>query len=301
LLINNTAANEDILLYKDAPTADNPPFAGVRAGEQGWGVKDAPNGLYVLYAATQQEYNANPGNPKVAMARLVYVDETPVTYDMGAGEVGNAAVTFRNQSEHYIEIYSEGFDGQFFYTVRPYEFGNTKYAPGGNYSFFPVVKTEQKLDGKTIALYSRFDTAGSRVIGLNAGGAPVLYDVTPGEGPDDLKKVEVLIYIRNNFDNGGGGSEVHIFQLSDGSTGPLVKSTLGREIANLGETFVISWRPELDPATGEPVSPTFNAYFVLVNANGKSTFCGLACRVGKSYTVNIDAAGAVQFIEDADL
>jgi hypothetical protein len=289
LLVNNTSATEDILLYKEAPSAVNKPFAGVRSGKQGHGVKNAPEGLYVLYAVTQANYDLDNNDPKVAMSLLVYVDQTPQTYDVGAGMLGTATIMIKNQSANFIEVHTETFTGPLFFTVRPWEFGVTKYVPDGNYNLFPVAKIEQKAGGKTVAVYSKVMMKGRKTFGLYTGEPTQFFDVTPGaEDVGTLRTVECLIYIQNNFDNGGGGSYIH----QGGAGGPVIKNTLGREIANLGTTFGISWRPEINQTTGVPLSENFNAVFVLENVQGSSQVCTLAATIGNSYTITCKADGS---------
>lgn len=287
LLVNNTSATEDILLYKEAPSASNKPFAGVRSGKQNWKVKNAPDGLYVLFAVAQKEYDKSPDDPKIGMSILVFVDATPATYDVGAGAVGNAAIFIKNQSAHYVEVHTETFSGPLFLTVRPWEFGNTKYVPDGEYTFFPVAKTEQKAGGQTIGVYSQFLMEGRRTLGLYTGQPAQTLDCTPGASLGALRSIECLIYIQNNWDNGGGGAYVH----NGGVNGPIVKSTLGRQIANLGTTFAISWRPDLNATTGAPLSETINAVFVLENVQGSSSPCTLNGTIGNSYTITCRADG----------
>ncbi|MDR2733648.1 MAG: hypothetical protein LBC99_03260 [Spirochaetota bacterium] len=282
----NNGSDQDLLLYKEAPKG-NTPFAGVRAAQQGWGAANAASGLWVLYVVAQAEYDARPANPKVAMSLMVFVDSNAATYDIGSSATGGVPLVIRNTSLNYVEVHTETFTGPLFLTVRPWEFGSTKYVPQGSYTFFPIVKVEQKQGVQTVAILSRFFLDGRRTFGLYSDNLVIL-DVTPGGEIGETRNIECLIYIQNNYNNNGGGSYVH----QGGRNGPLVKSTLGREIANLNQRFDISWRPELDETTGAPLSQNFNAVFVLENVQGVSQSCNISCVIGNAYWITCGANGA---------
>ena len=292
LRVDNTSS-EDLLLFNGAPSASNRPFAGVLSGRQDWGTLNPSTGLWVLYVVSKSEYTRYPDDPRVAMSRLVYVDNVPATYSVGTSTVGSVPIMVVNRSAHYVELRQNFPEGPLFLTVRPYEFGSVKYVAEGAYNFFPIVKTEIRAGQQTIGVFSRFFQAGAFTKGVYPDGNAT-FDVTPSE-LGIFQNIECLIIIHNNF---GMDSYVHLGNAS----GPTVRSTLDRELAVVGSAFMLSRRPELNPTTGAPLQTTIPVSLVLNNVQRSSSIFSQECDIGKVYTITCDSFGqwTVNSVANAD-
>jgi hypothetical protein len=284
----NNRSEQDLLFYINAPTeANNKPFAGVPAGKQNWGVRNAPSGLNVLFVVSQREYDLKPSDPKVAMSLMIFVDSNPVTYDVRASEEGSISLILRNISEYYVEVRENHPEGRLFLTVPKYEFGSIKYVPQGEYVLFPIVKIPQMVGNNVVSILSKFLMGGTKSFSLMPPVTMAVFDVTPGTGElGAMRSVESLIYIRNEFNNGGGAAWVH----RGSAAGPQMLSTLDRTMVSVGDVFPMSWRPELSP-DGTPLQATYNPVFVLRTPQGTSSPASLICEVGFAYRITCRADG----------
>jgi hypothetical protein len=127
----NNASQDDLILFAGSPASERP-IAGVLAGRNDWGVNNAPSGLFILNVVTRDEYNLNKTDPKIAMAQLVYVDEFPSTYEVSSGSIGGCELMVNNDSNNYVELRNNSFNGTPFLTVRPLEHA-PKYLEEGDY------------------------------------------------------------------------------------------------------------------------------------------------------------------------
>jgi len=279
LLVNN-ASGDDLLLFAQSPKEARP-IAGVLGGRQGWGVKNAPSGLYVLYVVTRAEYALNKADPKLAMSQLIFVDNEPATYEVSSGSIGNCELVVNNDSNYFVEVRNNSFNGSLFVTVRPQEHAS-KFLAEGAYYLYPVVKVEKKTaQGQVLGVYSKNFTEGKRMLGLEPGLIKYL-NVTPGDIQNTA--VECLIYINNNI---GGDAEVH----AGSADGDLVVSTLGRRLASSSSPFIISRRPDFNAETGQPMTTNFSVAFVLKNFQRTSQVYSANVDIGKSYSITCNADG----------
>jgi hypothetical protein len=286
LLFNNTS-NVDLFLYTGEVRGGRP-FAGVRGGRNNWGVMNPPSGLTIVSVVTRAEYELNPNDPKVAMSVLVFVDQsTTATYDIGAGIVGNARLRLINETPHFVELRQNRWDGPLFLTIRESELGTDKWLPEGEYTLYPIVKRTVRSGAQITGLYSQNFANGIKNVFLESNAQNVETFVFQNNGDmGALQHNECLIFIQNNFDNGGGASWVH----RGSQTGPQMSSTLGRTMVRIGDTFSMSWSPDLSP-TGAPLQATYQPTFILRTPQGVSQPVTLTCKVGYSYTIVANANG----------
>jgi hypothetical protein len=294
LQVNNASAENLVLYSASGSSGAGTLLGGVEAGRSNWGVPNAPQGLYVLNIVRYSDYQASHEDPRIASSLLVYVDNTPASYEISFGAAGSVEFKVQNNTAHFVEILKSNFAGQIFAIVRPYESGS-RFAAEGDYYLFPIFKIPLKnAQGGIIGLHSKNHVNGimMRSIDKDIPSTPLTVEAADINAP-----IESLISIHNNW-----GRNAMVLSGSNPAGGIIVESTLGRRIVNAGNTspFVISRQPAYN-ANGQPAQTSFEVQIFLEAFAAHSDVFTKTVEIGKMYTIICNVDGSWTEMEEQTL
>jgi len=207
-------------------------LGGVGSGATGWGVPkvDSTMQMFILNVVTYKQYSENPSNPRISSSLLVYVDNTPATYPISAGIMGNGRIQYYNETSNYVEI--RGGEADYgnpswyspAYTVlRPNE-SKRVWFPDGDYELFPVLKYERRQGGVIIGVGEKFLTTKVRLYSFHKNSRVLEERIDSGLASAAQDTVAYLS-VKNSSTYGA--------RMVDG--GSYVENSLGRTVVGTGD------------------------------------------------------------------